>query len=447
MGGGGTKTTQFDPYAGTGTRELFKVLTDWLQPQIGQGVAPYPGTTVPEISPLQQAGFDVAGGYAPIAVGGQQYYQDVLGQQMTGGGPFQQMAGQTLGGLMQPYDPASATRHWQQAFVDPAMQNWQRDIMPLIKESYVARGAGESGALNRALARSGQELGTGLSSQLANILYSGEQAQLGRQQTGVGQAMQMAQLPGQLLGQAGGVTGQGADLLGQMMNIGTMQRGFAAEPLQEELWKWQQEQPYQNPYLQFLPMALQQPGMQAFTQQQGPGMFSQMMPALGSFLGSGGSASVLGGATGSGGLTSLTAPMGGVGSYAGNFPAAAYGGGGLGSLFGGIGSILGGATSGIGSLGAGILGVLSDKRFKENFGDIDNALDKIEQLEGMTYRFKNKKGRSAGIIAQDLEKVLPEGIIEHKGVKFIKLDAVIGLLVNGIKELNAQVKQIMPTLN
>ena len=82
----------------------------------------------------------------------------------------------------------------------------------------------------------------------------------------------------------------------------------------------------------------------------------------------------------------------------------------------------------------------SDKRLKENIETIDNALDKIDQLDGKTYKFifKNKE-RDAGIIAQDLEKILPEAIIERNGIKFVKYEAIIALLVNAVKELKRKV--------
>ncbi len=77
----------------------------------------------------------------------------------------------------------------------------------------------------------------------------------------------------------------------------------------------------------------------------------------------------------------------------------------------------------------------SDIRLKENLEPITNALEKVEQLKGHTYNFKGQDMRNGGIIAQDLEKVLPEGVVEINGFKCVKLDAVIGLLVNAINEI------------
>lgn len=87
---------------------------------------------------------------------------------------------------------------------------------------------------------------------------------------------------------------------------------------------------------------------------------------------------------------------------------------------------------------AGAVGMLSDIRAKENVKTIDNALDKIEQLDGKTYKYKTVEEQTAGLIAQDVENVLPQAVIEKDGLKYIKYEAVIALLVNAVKELKKQ---------
>lgn len=95
------------------------------------------------------------------------------------------------------------------------------------------------------------------------------------------------------------------------------------------------------------------------------------------------------------------------------------------------------------SAGGGLMAgasLLSDERFKENIEHIDNALEKLSQLDGKVYKFKFKdKERDGGIIAQDLEKIMPEAVIEIDGMKYVKYDAVIALLVNAVNELARKV--------
>jgi len=105
--------------------------------------------------------------------------------------------------------------------------------------------------------------------------------------------------------------------------------------------------------------------------------------------------------------------------------------GGMGSVAGGLGAISGGAE--LSQLLPFIMS-LSDVRAKENIKTIPSALDKIKTLDGKTYNYINGS-KSAGIIAQDLEKVLPEGVVEIQGLKHIRFDAIAGLLINAVKEL------------
>lgn len=88
------------------------------------------------------------------------------------------------------------------------------------------------------------------------------------------------------------------------------------------------------------------------------------------------------------------------------------------------------------AIAAGMAGA-SDVRLKENIAPIGSALDKVRTLKGYTYNytFDSSDKRNAGVMAQDLEKVLPEAVLELNGIKYVKYDAVIGLLVSALNEL------------
>jgi len=87
-----------------------------------------------------------------------------------------------------------------------------------------------------------------------------------------------------------------------------------------------------------------------------------------------------------------------------------------------------------------IASALSDRRMKKDIEPITNALEKVERLDGKIFRFLFMDTKDAGVIAQDVEAVLPEAVEERNGIKFIKLDAVIGLLVNAVKELATEMR-------
>ena len=87
---------------------------------------------------------------------------------------------------------------------------------------------------------------------------------------------------------------------------------------------------------------------------------------------------------------------------------------------------------------------------KENVEVIDNALDKVKQLKGITYDLKSDGNRLTGLIAQDLEKVLPEAVYTEKDLETeeseehlaIRYGNTVGLLVEAIKEQQEQIETL-----
>lgn len=92
-------------------------------------------------------------------------------------------------------------------------------------------------------------------------------------------------------------------------------------------------------------------------------------------------------------------------------------------------------------ISSGDITAFSDIRLKTNIEKIDNALDKIAQISGYTYDMNNK--RSTGVIAQEVEKVLPEVVQNREdGYKTVAYGNMIGLLIEAIKELKEEIKEI-----
>ena len=84
----------------------------------------------------------------------------------------------------------------------------------------------------------------------------------------------------------------------------------------------------------------------------------------------------------------------------------------------------------------------SDLAKKENLEVVDDALSKIQNLTGYTYDMKEDGSRKAGLIAQDVEKVLPEAVDGDEGEKVLDYNATIALLVNAIKEQQLQIEEL-----
>ena len=84
--------------------------------------------------------------------------------------------------------------------------------------------------------------------------------------------------------------------------------------------------------------------------------------------------------------------------------------------------------------------ITSDIRVKDNLEPITSALDKITKLTGYTYDMFGE--RRAGLVAQEVEKVLPEAVKDNDGQLTLSPAAVLGLIVESIKELKEQVDAI-----
>jgi hypothetical protein len=93
-----------------------------------------------------------------------------------------------------------------------------------------------------------------------------------------------------------------------------------------------------------------------------------------------------------------------------------------------------------GSLYCDTLHQISDKRIKKDISKIENALDKICKLEGILYTNTINNNRETGLIAQEVEKVLPEAVIEKDNKLHISYGNMIGIMVEAIKELREEIK-------
>jgi hypothetical protein len=87
----------------------------------------------------------------------------------------------------------------------------------------------------------------------------------------------------------------------------------------------------------------------------------------------------------------------------------------------------------------------SDSRLKTNVVAIANPLDKVSQLRGVTYQMikDGPSGRSnVGLIAQEVEAVLPEAVFEDNGIKTVAYGNIVGLLIEAIKDLKSQIADL-----
>ena len=87
------------------------------------------------------------------------------------------------------------------------------------------------------------------------------------------------------------------------------------------------------------------------------------------------------------------------------------------------------------------LNTTSDITLKDNINVIDNALDMISRLDGITWNWKADGRASMGVSAQNVESVAPELVAQgdHKSVNY---NGLVGVLIAAVKELSAEVAEL-----
>jgi hypothetical protein len=83
----------------------------------------------------------------------------------------------------------------------------------------------------------------------------------------------------------------------------------------------------------------------------------------------------------------------------------------------------------------------SDERLKTNIQVVDGALDKVNSLRGVSFEWKESGEPSYGVIAQELESVLPE-LVHGDDPKRVNYNGIIGVLIESIKELSSRLDEL-----
>lgn len=91
----------------------------------------------------------------------------------------------------------------------------------------------------------------------------------------------------------------------------------------------------------------------------------------------------------------------------------------------------------------------SDANYKKNVSNIQNALQKVKQINGVEFDWienievHGNSGHDVGVIAQEIERVLPEVVTTREnGVKAVKYEKIVSLLIEAIKDLEKQVEEL-----
>lgn len=97
----------------------------------------------------------------------------------------------------------------------------------------------------------------------------------------------------------------------------------------------------------------------------------------------------------------------------------------------------------------------SDERLKDNIEVIQGSLDKIDGIRGVEFDWNEKspgwareRGHDVGVIAQEVQKVIPEIVVERKnGYLGVDYKRIVPLLIESIKELKQEVEILKKKVN
>ena len=89
--------------------------------------------------------------------------------------------------------------------------------------------------------------------------------------------------------------------------------------------------------------------------------------------------------------------------------------------------------------------VSSDENLKKDITIVSDAVSKVEAIKGVTFKWKKSDADSAGVIAQDVEKVLPEVVKtvqdpDGNAYKAVNYSGITSILIEAIKDLSARIK-------
>jgi len=78
---------------------------------------------------------------------------------------------------------------------------------------------------------------------------------------------------------------------------------------------------------------------------------------------------------------------------------------------------------------------------KEDIQTIENPIEKVQKLRGVSYKWKDSGKKDIGLVADEVQKVLPELVVEDKH-KRMDYGHMVGLLVEALKEQQKQIEDL-----
>ena len=99
-------------------------------------------------------------------------------------------------------------------------------------------------------------------------------------------------------------------------------------------------------------------------------------------------------------------------------------------------------TSSAGITVTGDVNSTSDIDLKKDIEVVTSATEMLNQLRGVKFTWKKNDEKSVGVIAQEVETILPELVKGEEGDKSVNYSGLVGVLIEAVKELSARVEEL-----
>ncbi len=101
-----------------------------------------------------------------------------------------------------------------------------------------------------------------------------------------------------------------------------------------------------------------------------------------------------------------------------------------------------------GTIQANVFNATSDATLKTNIAPIENPLAILEKITGVSFDWKNSQGSAEGVLAQDVEQVLPNAVnTDEQGKKSVSYNNLVGVLIEAVKGQQEQINKLKDRLN
>lgn len=243
-------------------KKLLETLLGQFQGTAETGVTPYSGDIYAGPSGLNQSLFSAAGNI----LSGNDPTRAVLDKLLT----------KYSGGYEDtPFNPNPTIDMFNTSVRNPAIKEFNEEILPGIAEKYAGQNAGRSGAVLKTMADAGSDLESSLSGLLSQYLYDAENQNT---QNNLSKYLNFENTGASILP---GLIDQPLQEIQGLSGIAGVQQGLDQNQLTEDYQKWEYGQNYNNPWLQYLNTLL---GLQTTTPVVNPGtpgLLQSLLPALG----------------------------------------------------------------------------------------------------------------------------------------------------------------------